>query len=132
MRKLWCCTGIAALALLGENAHAFNLSCAVGAKCINSQGTSIPSKQVLEMMERCSEFTAGGVGRQVLKLSIHEIIQRSGKNPGHPLYSAYYAFNELYDSPLRFDRKADVGQTSYEQIARSCQQLERDFDRWAQ
>ena len=83
------------------------------------------------MMERCDEFTANGVGRQVLRLSIQEIIQRSGGNPGHPIYSAYHAFTELHDSPLAFDRKSRVEETNYEQIARSCRQLNIDFENWA-
>lgn len=113
------------------NASAFSPSCMLGAKCIKSQGTSIPSKRVIEMMERCSEFTNGAYGRQVLRMSLQEIIQRSGNNPGHPIYSAYYAFTELHDSPLAFDRKARVEETSYEQIAQSCSKLSADFEKWA-
>ena len=102
----------------------------LGAKCIKSQGTSIPSKQVLEMMEHCDEFTRGGVGRQVLRLSIHEINQRSGGNFLHPIFAAYSAFTQLHDSPLAFDRKSRVEETSYEQISRSCRQLNVDFENW--
>lgn len=98
---------------------------------MKSQGTSIPSKQALEMMDRCSEFTNGPYGRQVLRMSVHEILQRSGNNHGHPVYSAYYAFTELYDSPLVFDRKSRVEDTNYEQIAQSCRRLSADFEAWA-
>ncbi len=119
------------LGLVHISASAFSPSCMLGAKCIKSQGTSIPSKQVIEMMERCDEFTSNGYGRQVLRMSIQEIIQRSGGNPSHPLYSAYYAFNMLHESPLAFDRKSSVEDTNYDQIARSCRQLNIDFERWA-
>lgn len=119
------------ISLAAPHAQAFSPSCLLGAKCIKTQGTSVPSKQVLTMMERCDEFTRAAIGKQVLRMSIQEIIQRSGGNHVHPLYTAYYAFTELHDSPLAFDRKSNVEQTSYEQIARSCSQLEADFDRWA-
>ena len=123
--------GITSAAVFATSASAFSPSCMLGAKCIKSQGTSIPSKQVLEMMEHCDEFTRGGVGRQVLRLSIHEINQRSGGNFLHPIFSAYSAFTQLHDSPLAFDRKSRVEETSYEQIARSCRQLNADFENWA-
>ncbi len=82
------------------------------------------------MMERCDEFTRSGTGRQVLRMSIQEILQRSGGNPSHPIYTAYYAFTELHESPLAFKRQSLVENTSYEQIARSCRQLNLDFENW--
>ncbi len=118
------------LFLASSMATAFSPSCMFGAKCVKSQGTSIPSKMAIEMMERCGEFTNGAYGRQVLRMSIQEIIRRSGGNPGHPLYSAYYAFTELYDSPLVFQRKSRVEDTNYEQIAQSCRRLSSDFEAW--
>lgn len=116
--------------MVSGGAHAFSPSCLIGNKCIKTQGTSIPSGQVIEMMERCGEFMQGGVGRQVLRMSIQQINQISRGNITHPIYSAYYAFTELYDSPLAFDRKSNVEDTSYEQIARSCRQLNVDFENW--
>jgi hypothetical protein len=82
------------------------------------------------MMERCGEFTQGGIGRQVLRMSVQQIIQVSQGNPGHPIYSAYYAFTELYDSPLAFDRKSNAADTNYDQIAQSCRKLNIDFENW--
>lgn len=118
------------LFLASSMAFAFSPSCMLGMKCVKSQGTSISSKKVLEMMDRCTEFTNSGYGKQVLQMSIQDIIQHSGGNPGHPLYSAYYAFTELYDSPLAFERKSRVENTNYEQIAKSCRQLSVDFENW--
>ncbi len=112
-------------------AQAFSPSCFVGNKCVKSQGTSIPSDQVIEMMERCGEFTQGGIGRQVLRMSVQQIIDRSQKNITHPIYSAYYAFTELYDSPLKFDRKSNAADTNYDQIVSACWQLNIDFEKWA-
>lgn len=99
-----------------KNSEAFSAQCVFSSKCVKSQETSIPSKQVLEVIDRCQEFTNGNWGRIALKSSIQEIIQKSGGNINHPLYSAYYAFTELYDSPLKFERKSNVQDTSYEQI----------------
>ena len=83
------------------------------------------------MMERCDEFTSNGVGRQVLRMSIQEIIQKSGNNPIHPIYTAYYAFLQLHDSPLVFHRRSNVEDTNYAEIVSSCRQLNIDFERWA-
>ena len=118
------------LCTIGISAEAFSARCAFSSKCVKSQGTSIPSKQALEMMERCQEFTNGNLGRIAIKSSIQEILQRSGGNITNPLYSAYYAFTELYDSPLKFNRKSKVEETSYEQIQNSCYQLNIDFERY--
>ena len=82
------------------------------------------------MMEYCDDFTRGGIGRSVLRMSLHEIETRSAGNITHPIFSAHYAFEQLRGSPLIFDRKASVDETSYEQIARSCRQLNIDFNRW--
>lgn len=112
--------------------YGFSPSCLLGAKCIKTQGTSIPSVVVIEMMERCDEFTQNGIGRTVLKLTLQQINQRSGNDSNHPLFSAYYAFTRLHESPLIFDRKSRVEETSYDQIANSCRVLNQDFDKWAQ
>lgn len=117
--------------VLCASAHAFSPSCFIGGKCVKSQGTSIPSGQVIEMMERCGEFTQGGIGRQVLRLSIQQINECSQGNITHPIFSAYYAFTELYDSPLKFDRKSNVQDTSYDQIVSACWQLTIDFEKWS-
>ncbi|WP_146033756.1 hypothetical protein [Alicycliphilus denitrificans] len=105
-------------------------SCWIGAKCIKSQGTSIPVSTVHNMLDRCGEFTAGGVGRRVLRMSIQQIQQASGGNILHPVFSAYHAFTELYDSPLLFDRQSNVESTNYEQIASACAKLSRDYETW--
>lgn len=118
------------MALAPVEASAFNLGCALGAKCIKTQGTSIPSKRVLEMMEYCDDFTRGGIGRSVLRMSIQEILDRSGRNITHPIYSAYYAFDQLRESPLAFKRRSNVADTDYAEVARSCAQLSADFEKW--
>ncbi|MCK9381947.1 MAG: hypothetical protein M0P95_12915 [Sulfuritalea sp.] len=117
-----------ATALLPAVTFAASVQCLIGtARCINSQGTQIPSKQVIEILDRCAEFTRGDVGRIALRLSYKEINDRSG-NSITPLVKAWYAFDDIYDSPLRFDRKANAEETRYLEIKRSCQQLERDFN----
>lgn len=114
------------------SAQAFSPSCFLGAKCIKTQGTSIPSEDVIELTEQCREFTRGGIGKRVLRMSLHEINQVSQGNPMHPVFAAHYAFTVLRDSPLEFDRKSNVEDISYEQITRSCQQLNADLNRWLQ
>ncbi len=117
--------------VLPQHAAAFSIACSLGSKCVESQGTRIPSKKVLEMLEHCADFTQNGVGRQVLRMSLAEIQDRSRGNITHPIFAAHYAFDQLRDSPLAFDRSTRVEDTSYEQISRSCARLSSDFERWA-
>lgn len=119
------------LLALSASVSALSPSCMLGAKCISTQGTSIPSAKVLVMMEHCDEFMKGGVGRRVLRMSMQEIVQQSGNDHMHPLFSAYYAFNELHDSPLKFDRKASGKNIDYAQVVHACQQLNIDFESWS-
>ncbi|WP_423454312.1 hypothetical protein [Ottowia sp. VDI28] len=126
--SLWMLT--ASLMCGTHSAGAFNIKCSLGAKCVESQGASIPSEQVLEMMEYCDDFTRGGVGRTMLRLSLHEILQSSAGNHLHPIYSAYYAFEQLRDSPLAFKRRPNVEDTDYNEIAKSCAHLSADFEKW--
>lgn len=114
-----------------QNANAFSIACSLGAECVQSQGTSIPSNTVIEMLEYCRDFTRGGIGRRVLRMSLQEILEQSGGNAVHPIYSAYYAFDQLTDSPLAFRRQSRVEDTSYAEIAQSCARLSYDFEVWA-
>lgn len=112
-------------------ALAASLQCMLGiADCVNSQGSAIPSKQVITILDRCNDFTRGDIGRTALRLSsaaIHD--QARGRIT--PLVRAWHALGDLYDSPLKFDRSARAGDSKYWEIKKSCQQLERDFNEWA-
>ena len=108
--------------------QALNIQCKLGsARCIKSQGTEIPSKQAIQILDLCADFTYNDLGRLALRLSYKEINDRSnGKIT--PLVKAWHAFGDLYDSPLSFERKAKAEETSYPEIKRSCQQLDLDFN----
>jgi hypothetical protein len=99
----------------------------LGATCIETQGTRIPSKVVIEMSDRCEDFTFQDLGRQVLRMSTQQMLATT-RGGVTPLAKAWYAFDYLYDSPLRFDRKQNAEETSYAQIKAACTQLERDFN----
>jgi len=95
-------------------------------RCIKSQGTEIPSKKAIEVLDRCAEFTANDIGRVAMKLSYKEINDRS-KEKLTPLVRARHAYVDLIDSPLTFDRKRKAEETDYFEIKRACGALERDF-----
>ena len=114
--------------LLPLASQAASLQCVLGAvRCIKSQGTEIPSKTVIQIIDRCGDFTYNDLGRVALKLSMKEINEHSTAGVT-PLVKAWHAFGELYDSPLSFERMKKSEDTNYAQIKRSCQQLERDFN----
>lgn len=114
--------------LIPVMANAGNLQCTFGTtRCIKSQGTDIPSKQAIDILDQCGDFTYNDLGRVALQLSYKEIIERSA-GKATPLVSAWYAFDDLYDSPLSFERKQKAEETNYIEIKRSCQQLDRDFN----
>ena len=110
-------------------AFGFDVRCSFGARCIASQGTKIPSSKVIEMMDLCNDFTRGDIGSRMLKISMKEIMDASRGSPTHALTVAEYAFDQLRDSPLAFDRKSNTEDTSYFEIKKSCSQLVRDFNR---
>ena len=93
--------------------------CTVGAAlCLKSQGTQIPSKQVIAILDSCADFTTDDLGRIALTLSRKKIIDDSGGKIT-PLVRAWYAFGDLHDSPLAFERKAKAEDTNYAEIKRS-------------
>lgn len=113
--------------LLPVASQAMSIQCALGVtRCIKSQGTEIPSKQAIEILDRCNDFTYNDLGRVALRLSYKEIIDRS-EGRLKPLVKAWHAFSDLYDSPLAFERMKKAEETNYSEIKRSCQQLDRDF-----
>ena len=124
MKKLVCVLLVCACQMV----FAFDISCSFGASCISTQGTNIPSKKVIEMGEYCDDFTRNDIGRRMLKMSIAEIMALTGKNVNHPVFSAFYAFDKLRDTPLKFTRKANVEDTDYNEVKRSCLQLGQDFN----
>jgi hypothetical protein len=124
MKKMVCGALICACQLV----FAFDISCSFGATCISTQGTKIPSKMVIEMSDYCDDFTHNDIGRRVLKMSIKEINVFADKNINHPVSSAFFAFDKLRDTPLKFTRKSNVEDMDYIEVKRSCLQLKQDFD----
>lgn len=107
---------------------AADLKCMLGmTRCIKSQGTEIPSSKAIEILDRCDEFTNGDLGRTALKLSYQQMNERAAGRLT-PLFMAWSAFADLYDSPLAFERKSNAADTNYVEVKRSCQQLARDFN----
>ncbi len=119
---------LAALFLVPNYASAFDVSCTLGAQCISTQGTKIQSKKVIEMSEYCGDFTRNDIGQRVLKMSIKEINVSAGANINHPVFSAFYAFDKLRDTPLKFTRRPNVEDMDYYEIKRACLQLNQDFN----
>jgi hypothetical protein len=116
------------LAVLAGGAQAVNLSCKFGAsRCIQSQGTEIPSKKAIEVLDSCEEFTANDLGRVAMRMSQKELLDRAGGKIT-PLVRAWYAYGDLIDSPLRFERKPKAEEASYAEIKRACLELNRDFN----
>ena len=117
-----------ALAVLTSQIMAGNIQCKLGViRCIKSQGTEIPAKQAIEILDRCGDFTEGDVGARVLRMSTKEMLNLSGGKV-NAIGRAWYAFDHLYDSPLAFDRRSKAEETNYYQIRSSCAALERDFN----
>jgi hypothetical protein len=116
------------LALVAGGSQALELSCKVGAsRCIKSQGKEISSKKAIELLDTCGEFIANDIGRITIRMSQKEMLDRSG-GKATPLARAWFAYGDLIDSPLKFERKAKAEEASYAEIKRACLQLERDFN----
>jgi len=108
-------------------ASAFDVLCSFGATCIETQGTRIPSDKVIEMSGACDDFIRNDIGVLALKLSHQEIHNRTNGKPMHPLNVAVWAFEQLRNSPLRFERKSDMEETNYYTVKKACFELNRDF-----
>lgn len=119
---------LAVLFLLCRQSLAFDFGCSIGTQCIATQNTRVPSKQVIEMMDLCGDFTANDIGNLALKLSVAETLRRTNGKPMHPLNVANYALGKLHESPLKFNRKERAEDTRYLEIKQACYQLERDFN----
>ena len=125
---------VAAFAVDPPLSHAA-LSCSIGwTACVSSQGTMIPSKTVIDMLGHCDSFTRNNIGYRALSLSVSEILKanedferRTGQRIS-PLFDAHDAWERLYDSDLRFDRRGVPPAEQYAQIKRSCAELRRDFN----
>jgi hypothetical protein len=128
MHIMRCTALVLAAAVPYGHTWAASVQCKLGmTRCIKSQGTEIPSKQVIEILDRCGDFTEGDAGARVLRMSTKEMLDRSGGKV-NSISRAWYAFDYLYDSPLAFERKSRAEETNYHEIKRSCAALERDFN----
>jgi len=116
------------LALVCTNSFSFSVSCRLGTTtCIKSQGTEIPSKTAIEVLDHCENFISNDIGRIAMRLSYKEINERTqGKLT--PLARAWHAYGDLIDSPLRFERKAKAEEARYAQIKQACIELTRDYN----
>ena len=124
---------IAMLTVSHGECHA-DLGCSIGwTICISTQGTMIPSKNAVEMLDYCDDFTRNNIGYRVLSLSFPEILKANEdyeKRTGQvisPLMKAHFSWKKLYDSDLRFDRRQTPSPAQYAQIKRSCAELHRNF-----
>jgi hypothetical protein len=115
-----------ASALIGAT-HGASLKCLAGVvECIETQGTRIPSSEVVDLLDLCDVFTRNDIGATVLRLSYEEFNRRVGDRIT-PLSRAWFAYDRLYSSPLKFQRKAKAEENNYLEIKRSCRQLNADF-----
>jgi hypothetical protein len=128
---------LVAIVLIGLVQRRASLSCSIGwTTCVFSQGKMIPSNTVVKMLDSCDDFTRQEIGRTALGLSVSEILERNDtyeKATGQavsPLFRAHYAWKELYESPLDFDRNLTTASPAeqYSQIKRACRELHRDFN----
>lgn len=114
----------AVLALNSANAA---VACSLGLTiCISTQGTRIPSAKVIAMLERCDEFITDDIGTRVVRMSQKQMLDQS-KGKMTPIALAWYAYDELHDSPLQFDRTLPM-ERRYQPVKRACLQLLRDFN----
>ena len=117
-----------ALCLVCADALSFSVYCKLGTTtCIKSQGTHIPSKTAIDVLDRCEDFISNDIGRVAMRLSYKEINERT-QGRRTPLSRAWHAYGDLIDSPLRFERKAKAEESMYGQIKRACLELNRDFN----
>ncbi len=117
----------AVLMAIATQAMPMSLSCRLKTeRCIVTQGTKLTPKEAIAIGDACAHFTDGDAGRTALRLSYAEIERRSnGKLT--PLMKAWFAFDELHASPLKFSRKAKAEETNYQEVKRACEVLDRDF-----
>ena len=119
---------LAFLLVAAVEANAASFQCNFGSvRCIKSQGTEIPSKQAIEILDRCGEFITDDLGLMVIRMSQKEIQDRSGGRLT-PLVRAWHAYGDLIESPLKFERKARAEETRYLEVKRACLQLNNDFN----
>jgi hypothetical protein len=123
------CAGFVTFGLMSvtPSASALSLKCTVGATaCIKTQGTTIPAKDVVRLLDTCSDFTNEDIGKRALRMSADEMLKVTGGNVT-PLSRAYFAYDELHDSPLKFNRSIPA-ERRYEGVKTACSALQRDFD----
>lgn len=80
------------------------------------------------MIEACRDFTRNGIGRQVLSMSMAEVLRATNGYHMHPLRLADYGLVQLHDSPLRYDRREPNNAKKYQAIFSACGELFRDTE----
>ncbi len=79
------------------------------------------------MLDSCSDFAYNQLGAKSLRMTEQQMLDH-GRGRITALDKASYAFDRLYESPLKFQRNGKSEKTNYVEIHRSCRQLELDFD----
>lgn len=126
--RRWIALALSAVVIGSPTAQAGNLKCLVGfGTCVKSQGTSIPLADANAIADSCREFIVSDIGRIALRMSAKEVLDRSGGNAS-PLFRAWTAVGDLYDSSLAFERKAKIEDTNYLEVKRACLILSRDMN----
>lgn len=119
--------GFMCVALTSKTAAAYNVSCAIGlSNCVVVQGQKIPQEKAVQIVNHCRDFTRNNIGARYVQLSTAEIIKIAGKNALHPLYLAMFAYDQLHDSELKFDRSLPF-EKRYIPVRRACGELFRDM-----
>lgn len=112
------------------SSHAFSFKCLGSSSCVVTQGTRMTFDDSLSLLDLCEDFTRGNAGARVMTLSMSEILKIGGGNLNHPITAASYAYDELVDSPLAFDRREPHTYTKYQSIRRACGNLHQDVQNY--
>jgi hypothetical protein len=109
------------------------ISCSAGfVSCISTKGKLIPAIEALQLEAHCQDFVQNEIGAVMLRRTLAEILedneasQRGGRGFS-ALFKAHYAFDQLYDSRISFDRASSDPIQRYQSLKSACAQLGRDI-----
>lgn len=86
----------------------------------------MPLEDAEMIIQECSDLTRWNIGARALRMSHAEIMQIAGGNWNHPLLRASFAYENLHDSSLRFDRSGPI-EKRYLAVRRACGEAFRDM-----
>ena len=116
---------LSVLLSFAASAQAGSLSCLLGSRCLSSQGTTIPIKQVMKTLDDCNIVTNQDIGLTAIQMSFEQIYRRNPSGVS-PLMLAWQTLGDLDGSPLQFERKQALV-PKYWAIKRACIELNADF-----